>query len=445
MKTRTIIAYSLAAMIVLIVGAFSGWYFFLKTQSQTTATEDAARGYTITPRGNTTEQSSQTSEIERAGFFSRLLSSITGSGTGVSEPLATILTSDISGFSETSAPTSTSTSVVATQRPAQLLHVHTKPVAGMAFISIGGSELLRYVERSSGNIFEANPETGLAERLTNTLVPKIYEVSFTPGGRIIERSLDAAGTIVTTVGSVSTSTSSATSSMMFSSIALPPHIKNITFDPKTGALLYFIREASGVAGIRAEWSGAKPKKVFASTIVHWRPQWLSDGRIILTQNASDDIPGYAYEMKADGTLTSLVRAVPGLTTLPRAGGALLYGQSSGGVLALFVQTQGSAPIRLQMRTIADKCVWSSEAELIAYCGVPQGVTPRRFLDEWYRGATHSSDALWRINATTGSAEIVYTPGTSIDMENLTVSSAGTHIAFMNATDKSLWLLRLAEE
>ncbi len=476
MKTRTIITYVLAATIVLILGAFSGWYFFLKSQSQTTAGEDAARGFTTGPTAQigTSGQSPTTGELERAGFFSRLLSSVTGGGTGVSESLTTSLTSDIGGIPNAATIQTSTSSATAAPRPAQMLHVHTKPVAGMSFIQSGKSELLRYVERSSGYIFDADPETGLVTRLTNTLVPKVYEALFTHNGKIIERSLDDAGNIVTVIGSVGTSSKSgeATSSMMFSSIALPQNIEAITFDPKTGALFYFLEEGSGIVGIRAEANGAKPTRVFTSSIRHWRHQWLTDGRIILTQAASDDVPGYSYELKGDGSLSPLVRSTPGLTMLGRNAGTFLYGQSSGGALALFVQVQGSAaPIGLQIRTIADKCVWvpdlsaqgvgtnrnpvgtsgksaqgrsASGGDLIAYCAVPRGSTARRFLDEWYQGSAHSSDVLWRVNASAGSAQIVYAPNTSIDMENLTISSAGTHIAFMNAIDKSLWLLRLTK-
>lgn len=461
MRSQTV-TYILAAVIVLILGAFSGWYFFLKTQSQTTALKDVARGYVaplgkLDPRGATqnvfTPQTSPPAK-SGSGFFSRLLSSITGGGTGVSDPTSSgALTSGVSEFSNLSAASSTiivgESSIPAIKRPPQLSHIHSKPIAGMTFTKIAGNERLRYVERSSGYLFEANPETATTIRVTNTLTPKIHEALFTTDGRIIQRSLSDAGNIVTTIGSTSTSAGSApdASSTALSSIALIQNIAHITSDPKTGALFYLVNETPGAVGIRSEWNGGKQKRIFTSVIPHWRSQWLSDGRIILTQAASDDIPGYAYEMKSDGTLAPLVRSVPGLTILPRAGGALLYGQSSGGALALFARVRADATaIRLPIRTIADKCVWKSGKDLIAYCGVPQGITARYFLDDWYRGATHSSDALWRIDASAGTAEVVYTPETdiSIDMENLTINSAGTHIAFMNAADKSLWLLRIEE-
>src|SRR3990167_7451329 len=47
MKTRAIVEYLLAAVLVLILGSLTGWYFFLRTQTKTTANQSAARGFGI--------------------------------------------------------------------------------------------------------------------------------------------------------------------------------------------------------------------------------------------------------------------------------------------------------------------------------------------------------------------------------------------------------------
>src|SRR3989338_10760983 len=47
MKTRAIVEYLLAAVLVLILGILTGWYFFLRTQTKTTANQSAARGFGI--------------------------------------------------------------------------------------------------------------------------------------------------------------------------------------------------------------------------------------------------------------------------------------------------------------------------------------------------------------------------------------------------------------
>ena len=45
----------------------------------------------------------------------------------------------------------------------------------------------------------------------------------------------------------------------------------------------------------------------------------------------------------------------------------------------------------------------------------------------------------------GSTKLLYAPGDiMLDVENPAIDDAGAYIAFMNAADKSLWLLRIKE-
>lgn len=414
MKMRTLIEYILAAIIVLILGGLAGWYFFLRTQTQTTSTQSAARGFgAAIPEGNANG------------------------------------TSPFSGISGASPSSSEAISVA--QRPPQLWQVAAEPIAGQAFVGSGNDLRLRYVERASGYVFEADPETGTSIRRTNTLLPKIYEALLTGNGHVYERSIDAGGAITTFVGTIATSTdasSASSSSQTLLGAYLAKDIASMSADPRTGALFYIERGASGVSGVTADWNGGKQKTIFTSTIMHWQPTVLEDGRIILVQAAADSVPGYAYELKKDGTQSLLLGPLPGLTMRARASsGALLWSQSARGIMSLFVRVdQNSTGVQLPIKTLADKCAWAHGKDPVAYCGVPQGSAGQNFLDVWYRGAAHSSDALWRIDASAGTAEMIYTPpsDTSIDVENMLVDSGGNYITFMNAANKSLWLLRLSK-
>ena len=462
MKARAIIEYILAALIVLILGALSGWYFFLRTQTQSTQAQSAARGYeTEIPSASGVESTASVPETESdpqkqtpqasmpapgEGFLSRMWNALMGRGTGVSEPAGSVSFGEAASFSNAALQIQTAP---AQARPQQLWQVQNKPVAGMAFVQIGGNTRLRYVERSSGHVFDADPETGSIVRLTNTLMPKIYEAIITEN-HIIVRSLDAGDAITTFVGSIATSTQEdgATSTMRaLAGVQLAKNIMYVSADPRSTALFYTVKDTDGVLGIRSEWNGTKQKQIFRSALMNWRSTLLQDGRTILAQAPLDSTLTHAYELKGDGSLVRLLDPAPGLTILPRSGGALLWGSSSGGSLGLFVKVNPSASsVQLPIRTIADKCVWAKADSPIAYCGVPQGIVARNFIDEWYRGAAHSSDAIWRVDAGAGSAELVYAPptGTSIDVENLTLDSKGDYLSFTNAADKSLWLFRLVK-
>ena len=417
MKTRVIIEYLLAAVIVLVLGSLAGWYFFLRTQTETTLAQNIARGF--------------------------------GSAIPVGNPNGSISSASPSAPEGTPAtPSST--------RPPQLWRIEGKPVAGQAFVGYGAGLRIRYVERASGYVLDANPETGQVTRLTNTLMPKIYEALLSNSGHIFERSLDATGNISTFAGTIATSSdtsTASTSAMTLSGRSLAKNMVTMSVHPTSGALLSVIRNSTGSAVVSAEWNGEKQKTLLESAMVSWRPIILEDGRTFLVQAAADGVPGYAYELKKDGALSLLLGPVPGLIVRVRpaegadAKSALLWSQSSRGELRLFARVGDDATaVQLPIRTIAEKCAWSPEKEFVAYCGVPQGSTGQKFLDNWYRGAVHSSDALWRIDASAGTAELIYTPPTNtpVDIENVSVDRTSSYITFMNAADKSLWLFRLTK-
>lgn len=422
MKTRAIVEYLLAAVLVLILGSLAGWYFFLRTQTKTTVEQGAARGFGIAiPEG-------------RAN-------------------------GDIpAGFGRTDGAASAGQPV---QRPAQLWQVEERPAAGHTFIGSGGTLRLRYVERASGYVFDADPATGLRTRLTNTLLPKIYEAQLSENGHVALRSVDTLGNVTTFAGTVPTTTpasSASSSAMTLLGSYLAKNIVSLSTHSVSGALYYTVADAAGGAVVSAEWDGQKPKTLLRSAILSWRPMTSEDGRVFLVQAAADGVPGYSYELKKDGTLSRLLGPAPGLVVRVRPGpeaDALLWSQSTRGELRLFVRVgQNATAVQTPVRTTADKCAWSPDSgvassgtagkDYIAYCGVPQGSAGQNFLDNWYRGAAHSSDALWRIDASAGTAEIIYTPpsNTPLDIENVVIDKTGAYIAFTNAVDKSLWLYRI---
>jgi hypothetical protein len=165
----------------------------------------------------------------------------------------------------------------------------------------------------------------------------------------------------------------------------------------------------------------------------------------VAQKPSDGVMGYAFTIN-NSALQSLVSA-PGLSILPRTGStALIYSDSTSGSVSLFAQTSAStSPIRLPISTLAEKCVWAPGHDLIAYCAVPQTPeTANDYMEAWYRGAMHTSDSWWRVDVSAGTAESLFTPDSSIslDVEHPVIDPTDSYIAFMNAADKSLWMLRI---
>lgn len=416
LATTRIVQFLLAALIVVLLGGLAGWYFFVQKQIDTTERNDDARSFGSAP-----------SFGERLGStYQNLVEGLAG------------------GFGQVGTETGEG-------RPApKLWRVSAAPVAGMGFMA--SSSLLYFAERATGNVLRADPLTTTISRLTNTLLPKVHEAVFAENGSVILRSLSENGSITTFAAELATTTASldaAATPLALDGVYLPENIIALSAERGGKRVMYLVESpAGGVVGATATWTGKEQKRIFDSTLSGWRLVSTEGGSAALVQKASDDVAGYAFLLQPSGTLTPLVGNLPGLNVLPRtSGGAFLYSVSSGGALSLFVQTSPSAtPVRLPIRTLTDKCVWARGSELLAYCAVPQSTPGSDFLRDWYRGIIHTTDALWAIHASSGTAEILFTPpsDTTLDIRELKVDDSGSYVTFVNGADRSLWLLRITE-
>lgn len=420
-NTRSIFTYISIAIIVLALGGLAGWYFFLSNKSNSTNATDTARGLgTATPSFEGTTGSNESNTLAANSW--------TGTGDG---------TANVSSN--------------------QLWEVEKTPVAGFGFVTVGTTSTsvlqhLYYTERSNGYIESADLTTRSSVRITNDLHPKVYEALFTTDGSVIQRAINDTGAISTFAGTVKTTVASGTTSVALDGFFFPQNIFELSVNP-IAKTVFFLTHAgtpgnTGSVGITTQWDGSKQKQIFSSLVGSWHSQFLPDGRIILTESPSDNLAGYAYQLNSDGTLTDIERNIPGLTvSLDPSSKALIYGQSSQGTLSTYVQTAPNATTTpLSIATIADKCVWLPGKGETAYCAVPKSLATSTFLNDWYRGAVHTSDVWWQINAITGEVSQVYSPsssdGVALDVQNPQMDSTGTYIAFTNANDESLWVLKI---
>ncbi len=400
----------LAAVLVMIIGGFGGYYFFITSKTEQTENESAARG----------------DETSFGGSLGSTYENISGTYTG------------------------TSSAEVGSRAP-RLWHVTRTPVAGFGF-SAGGAGVF-FVERATGNILRADPGVSTINRLTNTLVPKVRDALLSRSGDVVLRSTNDAGTITTFAATIATTTviTSTSTPSVLEGTYLPPEIVTIdtpNHQPTSRGLFYMTQlPEGGSVGVTSNWKGGAVKKVFTSPLSQWRAQALDDGRTILTQSASDDIAGYAFMVSATGATQPLVTDEPGLTLVHHDTiDAYLYGTSRAGELSLYAKVGNQPAFKLPINTTADKCVWAPGSGLIAYCAVPTTAPAGQFLLSWYQGAAHTVDVWWKIEANeqTATRFFISDSRASFDVEDAAVDETGSYLGWRDARDKSLWLLRISE-
>jgi hypothetical protein len=411
-KYRTLFRLVAVCLIIIVLGGLLGWYYFLHAKNSQVNAENAGTGYgTAAP----------TFEGSTGSTYANVISTL-GEQPGVT----------------------------ATSSTSRLWEVSEVPVAGFGWQG-GNSATLDFVERSSGYVFEAQTQGRSVVRLTDTLRPKIYEASVSLDGSVMERSIDDTGALITFTGTVASSSSADATSSVGDLLGndLPTGILAIAADPAYDALLYLIPGPSGATIVSTDRTGQHEKQLFSSAITGWRLIAPGDDTLVLLQDPLDGVEGYAYRLQKSGGL-SLIAQEPGLTVLPQASStALLYGASSNGTLALFVRSSAGSPAQaLPLQTVADKCAWAPNASPFAYCGVPQTIPSQQFLDDWYKGLVHTSDEFYEIDASAASSTLLYDPigdtSAQLDVEDPSVDPTGQYLAFINAKDQSLWVLRLAQ-
>lgn len=414
MKMTPTLRYVLFGFLFLIVAGLAGWYFFIRSQQEEISRQDTARG---------------------AGLPSQSLESRLGS---TYENLVSNISSISSTFTEQRESSA--------QTPPTLAQISKTPVAGLDFVGNATSTRIRFVERSTGFVFDTDPATLELIRLTNTLMPAMYEAYIAPKDRLLLRGIDESGVSATIAVELS-STSTPEGLRGLITTRLPNDLKTAVVSPSSEEVFYIAEGARGGVGVMSSWDASDQTPIFSSALSGWRARWSNNDKITVVQRAADGVGGHAFVV-GPGERTEAVSDIPGLTLLPHPTSAMiLYGSSSGSSISLFARQDAvSAPVTLPVQTIAEKCVWSPREFGVAFCAVPQARPPANFLNQWYRGEVHTSDAWWRVDTRSASAELIFSPtNSSLDTENPTIDASGSYIAFMNAVDKSPWLLRIPDE
>ena len=409
-----IIQFVLVALLVSIIGGSAGWYFFIKSKTDQTRSDTAAMG-----------------DSASASFTGQVGSTYQN------------IASDISG--------ATSTNASVGSRAPRLWHVVRTPIAGFGFGPGGAS--IYVAERATGNVLRVDPNTSSIFRLTNTLVPKVREALFSRSGDVVMRSTNDGDIPTSFSASIATTTviTSSSTPNVLEGTYLPENIVSMAIqhnEPTTKGLFFITKLATGGSvGVTSNWKGGAVKKIFTSPLSQWRSEWLNDGRVVIVQNASDNVPGYAFLVGPTGTLKPLESGLPGLSLRYHdSNDAYLYSTVSDGKLSLFVKVGNAKSVPLSIETTADKCVWAPGAGLIAYCAVPTSAPGPSYLVNWYQGATHTIDVWWKIEAAEGTATRFFVSDSQahFDVEDPAMDESGTAIGFRDAADKSFWLLRISE-
>ena len=347
---------------------------------------------------------------------------------------------------------------------APIATISKAPVSGLYALARGPknastSPIVRYVERATGHLYEADLATGRVVRLTNTTIPKIYEALFVERGEgVVLRYLQEGTEVIQTwYGKITPPDKNATSTdEVLASLQgkfLPEGVSTITVSPGTDRIFYLLPNEAGANGFVAAPNGSGERALLTTQASEWLLDWPVAGSIVLTTKPSSLTFGSAFELSpTSGAFKRLAGDKRGFTMLANPGfTATLVGASTGNSMTLAAQAlkQKPAPAPIPAATLPEKCIWSKLSPNKAYCAMPKTLPAGEYPDAWYQGRVSFSDNLWLIDTAGGAAHLFIADlealaEVPVDGTRLALDPEERYLYLINKIDGSLVAVRLKE-
>lgn len=320
--------------------------------------------------------------------------------------------------------------------------ISKEPIAGAVIYNMGTTTFVRFVEKGTGNVYEARSDRNTIERLTNTTIPKIVSVKWLPDASgFIAQTVDLSSDLIETsfVKITKKSTLNENLPSYNTTISkLPTNIYGLTVSPDSSKVFYYLK------GVSSFWfvsnpDGTNKKYIYESPILELESKWIDNDNVFVYTKPSLYAETFAYNFNVSKKLlTKIYTSGFGLSFNPKKDALLI---SNGGYNISVVNSSGES-INLNTNTLSEKCSWYKE---FVYCGIPESNTTG-YMESWYKGKIETIDNIRRIDTAnlfyTNIANLKEETKENIDIIDIQISDDASHLIFTNKRDEYLWLLRI---
>ena len=334
----------------------------------------------------------------------------------------------------------------------KLRQISSAPVAGYVASTTASSSLVRFVDRGTGHVYEADNLSDKVIKISNTTLPKIYEAYSNKNGtnfvlRYLKNDSDVVSNFYAELRKTGTSTTETPFEIKGRFIS--PDIKQIVISP-TGDKVFTwnIENNSGVGYISAFDEKTKVKvSDFPFTQVNI--DWPENNTLIVSTKPSALSSSYIYSIDAkNGSYKSISSGVKGLSGKVSHDGLNMLSsfKNNDNFITSVLNIKSGSSQELIFKTLSDKCIWSNIKKDELFCAVPTEIPGAVYPDDWYKGTVSFIDQIWHVNTTTGEvhllANLTQLSNKAIDAMNLTLDSKENTLYFINKEDLNLWALDL---
>ncbi len=323
---------------------------------------------------------------------------------------------------------------------ARLVKISSGPVVSgfavtskAATASSSADASVSYIDRASGNVFVYSSATQGITRTSNRTLPGIQSASWLP---------DASGAVVRYLSGEGSSTINSyfLRANGTEGFFLPQNLSGVAVSSTTILSLSSAGNGSSVSSSRLDGSGSA--QIFTTPLSAVRLSYLGKTNYLLVTKASATLPGYAFSVSGRA-VSRISGPMFGLSAIASPSGAWIAESSviDGAMHVALVDTTTRERIPLPISTLVEKCAWSADSKFL-YCGVPTSPPQATYPDDWYQGAVHFSDKIWKIDVAGRYAQLVLDfhreTDVRLDAESLSIDPETSFLVFLNKNDESVW-------
>ena len=353
---------------------------------------------------------------------------------------------------DTEASTTPETTETTPYRAPKLRQLSTMPVAGISASSTKSSSIVRYVDRGTGHIYEANDQSLDIKKISNTTLPKIYEAYSNKNGtayivRYLKDQTDTISNFYTELHGTGTSTTETPYELKGK--YLSPDVNRIAVSPSGDKVFTWNIEGDSGVGYISAFDEKTKVKIANTPLTQVTIDWPEANNVVVNTKASAVSSGFIYSIDTKtAVMKKVLGGLRGLTgKMSKDLSQVIYSYSTKNSFATSIfNTKDGTNKEVIFKTLSEKCTWSALRKNEVYCAVPTEIPTAQYPDDWYKGDVSFVDQIWHLNTATGEVhllgDLLTLSNKLIDATHLTLDPSENTLYFVNKGDLTLWALDL---
>lgn len=319
-----------------------------------------------------------------------------------------------------------------------LIQIASEPVSGFKSLKDGK---IRFADKSTGHIFEASLINGGKELISNTTLPKIFEVKWSEDGKkALFKYLEEEEIKIVSAEFSGASTKG---------FILPQNILSLGYVSGSDNIFYLVPTGDDKAIgtiIKATYKNQSQREIYSSPFTDFIVSFQKADVLSLATRPSGIAPGFLYQYNlSTGNFKKIVGDILGLEAKWDKKGEKFafsdYDADAQKPTLRFYNLKKQEILALTFSGLAQKCAFSQIDADIVYCAVPKNPSSALYPDEWHQGLVSLKDEFFKINLKTGETKMIYNER-PFDVWDIEIAPNEDFLYFKDREQEFLWAIKL---